>query len=220
MCTIKTVHVKGSGHIRVHPDVTRITIQLKGVKKEYGNTLQLASEADKALQALLKPFGFKPKDIRTVHFSVNKETALYRENGIYKSHFLGYRFIHRLKIEFDSDRKRLENILHALARSPLNPRFSISFTVRNPEGVRNTLLARAVKDSSGKALVVAEAAGVKLGRIQEIDYDRNTVNLETSPFDWMRTPHDAGAVPKSPDLHFEIDDITASDTVDVVWEIK
>lgn len=220
MCNVNTVHVKGTGYIRVHPDVTRVTIQLKGLKKEYGNTLQLASESAKALQDLLKPLGFKPKDIRTVHFSVNKETALYRENGLYKSHFLGFRFTHRLKIEFDSDRKRLAHILYALGHSPLHPRFSLSFTVKKPESVKNTLLSRAVKDAREKARVLTEAAGVKLGNIREIDYSRHAVNLETSPFDCMRSLHDAGTALQIHDLHFETDDITASDTVEVVWEIK
>ena len=50
------------------------------------------------------------------------------------------------------------------------PEFSIEYTIKNPEKSKNELLANAVKDSMGKANVLADAAGVVLGDIVTIDF--------------------------------------------------
>ena len=219
MCS-KSIRVKGKGNVKVHPDITRITIELTGVREEYGDTLELASKYTKAFHKLMEPLGFTHKDLKTLNFSINTETENYKEDGEYKSRFIGYRFTHRLKVEFDSDNERLGKILFALAHSPLDPKFNISFTVKDPEAIRKTLLAKAVKDAREKALILTEAAGLTLGEILDIDYSWDEIDFEVKPFDEGGRIYGASPEPESYDMDFETDDIKASDTVELVWEIK
>lgn len=41
---MRTIRVTGKGQIKVHPDMTRITMTLTGLYKEYGETLRRSSE--------------------------------------------------------------------------------------------------------------------------------------------------------------------------------
>ena len=162
MSNMRTIRVTGRGQLKVHPDMTRIIITLEGRHKEYGETLQRSSRDTEQLKDILSAFGFERADLKTLNFGVDTEYETYKERGEYKQRFVGYKFRHLLKLEFDSDNKRLGKILYALANCPLNPEFRIAYAVKDPEAAKNTLLGKAVKDAMEKAEVLAGAAGVTL----------------------------------------------------------
>ena len=146
---------------------------------------------------------------------------VYRDkNNDYKQRFVGYRFNHILKVEFESDNDRLGKILYALAHCSVKPEFRISYTVKDPEATKNLLLGKAVTDAKEKATVLTQAAGVALKDIQSIDYSWGEINFEYSPMrgDMLMECCEA-PMAKSYDLDIEPDDIDVSDTVTVIWEI-
>lgn len=59
---MRTIRVTGKGQIKVKPDITRITMTLTGVFKEYGETLRHSSEDTEALKDVLSAFGFERPD--------------------------------------------------------------------------------------------------------------------------------------------------------------
>lgn len=85
--------------------------------------------------------------MKTLSFHVDTEYESYRDkNNDYKRRFVGYRFNHALKVEFESDNDRLGKILYALANGKVRPEFRISYTVKDPEAAKNLLLGKAVTD--------------------------------------------------------------------------
>ena len=56
-------------------------------------------------------------------------------------------------IEFDTDNKKLGEILYALAHSVITPEISIEYTVSDPEKYKDELLKNAIEDSKHKAKV-------------------------------------------------------------------
>lgn len=217
---MKTIRVTGKGRLKVHPDMTRITITLEGLRKDYAMTLRMSSEETEGMKALLAPLGFERTDLKTLSFSVDTENESYKEKDTWKSRFIGYRYRHVMKVEFGSDNERLGKILYALAKSPLCPKFSLSYTVKDPEAAKNELLDKAVRDAVAKAGVLSAAAGQKLGAIQNIDYSWREIDFEFRPMDdKMCLPTLGRAMPDSLDMDIEPDDIEAEDTVTVVWEI-
>ena len=145
---MRTIRVTGKGQIKVKPDITRITMTLTGIFKEYGETLRHSSEATEALKDVLSAFGFERSDLKTLSFHVDTEYESYRDkNNDYKRRFVGYRFNHALKVEFESDNDRLGKILYALANGKVRPEFRISYTVKDPEAAKNLLLGKAVTDA-------------------------------------------------------------------------
>ena len=127
-----------------------------------------------------------------------------------------------MKIEFDSDNTQLGKILYALANSSLHPEFNISYTVKDREAAKNTLLAKAVSDAKEKAALLAGAAGLTLLQIQTVDYSWGEINMETRPMNRLMSAKAAMNVcaEESYSIDMEPDDIEVSDTVTVVWEIE
>ena len=216
----RTIRVTGKGKIKVKPDMTRVTLTLEGTYREYDETLRRSSESTDQMKDLLSNFGFARSDLKTLNFSVDTEYESYRENGEYKQRFIGYKFCHVLKVEFDSDNNRLGKILFGLAHCPQHPEFRISYTVKDAEGAKNELLGRAVKDAKEKAAVLAQAAEVSLKDILSIDYSWGEIDFEVNPMGKMMMCDSCPAPGASYDLDIEPDDIDISDTVTVVWEIQ
>ena len=220
---MRTIRVTGKGQIKVKPDMTRITMSLEGVYPEYGETLRRSSQDTEQLKDVLSAFGFERGDLKTLNFSVDTEYESYRDKGVYKQRFVGYKFHHVMKVEFESDNDRLGTILYALANCSVKPEFRISYTVKDPETAKNELLGKAVSDAKDKASVLTGAAGVTLKDIQSIDYSWGEIDFEVHPMnraimaDACMAPMDTGA--GSYDMDVEPDDIEVSDTVTVLWEI-
>ena len=220
---MRTIRVTGKGQIKVKPDMTRITISLEKTFPEYQETLKKSAEDTEQLKTILSAFGFDRSDLKTLHFNVDTEYESYREKDVYKQRFLGYKYSHVMKLEFDSDNERLGKILYALANCPLHPEFRLSYTVKDPEKAKNELLGCAVNDAKEKAAVLAKAAEICLKDIQSIDYSWGQINLEMQPMNRMLAADECfptvGAKLESYDMDIEPDDIEVSDTVTVIWEI-
>ena len=221
---MRTIRVTGKGQIKAKPDMTRITLSLEGIYPEYGETLRRSSEDTERLKDLLAGFGFKRSDLKTLNFSVDTEYESYKDKGTYKQRFIGYKFHHLMKVEFDSDNDRLGQVLYALANCPVKPEFRMSYTVKDPEAAKNELLGKAVTDAREKASVLTQAAGVSLKDIQSIDYSWGQINFEVQPMNRMLMVEECctsmveGA--GSYDMDIEPDDIEVSDNVTVIWNIE
>ena len=222
MNNIRTIRVIGKGTIRLVPDLTRLSITLDGVYKEYSEALEHSSKDTEALKALLSEFGFEKSALKTIRFDVNPEYESYEEKNIYKERLVGYKYTHTMKVEFEPDNQRLGKILYALAYSELHPQVCISYTVKDPEAAKNELLGKAVNDAKEKAKVLADAAEVALKEIQRIDYSWGDMDFEVRPMNGMVMDRmmlkTSGAGSFAMDI--EPDDIEVSDTVTVVWEIE
>ena len=221
---MRTIRVTGKGQIKVHPDMTRITMTLEGTFEDYGEALHHSSLETEKLKDLLCAFGFVRSDLKTLNFGVDTEYESYKEQGVYKQRFKGYKYRHLLKIEFESDNERLGKILYALAHCSVKPEFRISYTVKDPESAKNELLGKAISDACEKAAVLAKAAGVSVGEIESIDYSWGEVDFVVSPMNRallaesalpMAAPSDG-----SYEMDIEPDDIEVSDTVTVIWKIQ
>lgn len=225
MSNMKTLRVTGKGQIKVKPDMTRITIGLEGTYKEYVETLHRSAQDTNHLKDILSAFGFERGDLKTLLFNVDTKYESYKEQqGVYKRRFIGYKFRHIIKVEFESDNERLGKILYTLANCPMKPELRISYTVSDPEAAKNELLGKAVKDAKEKASVLTSAADVTLKEIQSIDYSWGEIDFEVRPMSCALMDEADGCMDPNPDaesydLDIEPDDINVSDTVTVIWEI-
>ncbi|MBR4393679.1 MAG: SIMPL domain-containing protein [Oscillospiraceae bacterium] len=221
MAENRTMRVTGNGKLRLAPDCTRITINLNGIDKDYGESLRRSSEETDTLADVLAGFGFARDELKTLSFSVDAEYEGYQDkDGCWQQRFAGYRFRHMLKVEFPSDNERLGKVLYALANCPVDPELRLSWFVSDRDAAANALLGNAVADAKEKAAVLAEAAGVRLGDIRSIDYSWGELDLAVRPMAEMRLAKNAAAdCAGSYDMNIAPDDIEISDTVTVVWEL-
>lgn len=222
----RTIRITGKGKISVKPDRTRLRISLEDTQADYEAVLRLSTEHTELLKDVFEKFGFERKELKTQYFNVDTVYETYQDSEKnWKRRFKGYKFVHRMKIEFDSDNVLLGKVLYALAHCPAKPEFTIEYTVSEPEKCKNELLEKAMCDSKEKAEVIIKAAGVTLGEILSIDYSWDEIDFVTRPVDEMklRCSEDrmrGSSEPADYDMDIEADDIEVTDTVTVVWEIK
>ena len=220
MSNMRTIRVTGKGQIKLRPDTTRIAITLEGIYHEYSEALQHSAQDTESLRDILSNFGFERSELRTLNFKVDVENEGYNKGGFYKQRFLGYKFLHQMKVEFESDNERLGKILYALAHCPVNPKLRLSYTLKDQETAKNELLGKAVTDAKKKAAVLTQAAGVELKDIQSIDYSWGQIDFEVRPMNCDMLTEDKPLRAGSYDVNIEPHDIVVSDTVTVVWEIQ
>lgn len=219
----ETMKVTGKGTVFVKPDLIRLSIRLEGVYEKYEEALQQSSEQAEQLKLCFEKAGFSKEDLKTLSFHINTEYENYRDKkNEWKKKFVGYKFIHEMKIEFEADNRLLGKVLYAMSHCQAKPEFQITYTIKNEEDAKNLLLKRAVEDSKKKAKILAEAAEINLGNIICIDYSWEKIHFTSSPVNRMAIPYTAmqeecGA---SYDINIEPDNIEVSDTVTIMWEIE
>ena len=173
----RTIKVTGKGNIKVKPDLTVINLDFSGVEKEYALTLEKAANDINEVRNTLIKLGFKNEDIRTKRFDIDVAYESYKDDkGNYKSKFIGYKYCQTLAFSFDANNQTLGKVLYALAHMFVKPRVEITFTIKDVENAKNLLLKDAVNDAKSKAIILADASGIKLGNVLNIDY--SFVNID------------------------------------------
>lgn len=219
----KIIKVTGKGKLAVKPDMIRLLLELKDVRNTYEEAMEQSTVQVGLLKECFEKQGFDKEDLKTTRFHIDTKYEGYQdENRNWKNKFVGYEFVHAMKLEFDTDNQKLGQILHALAHLNIQPELNIEYSVRDTEAAKNALLANAVADSKAKAIVLSKAAGVELGDIVTVDYSRSEINFITRPMERCMTlaSCDNAAGGGSYNIDIEPDDIKVSDTVTIVWEIK
>ena len=218
MSETRTIHVNGKGMIRLKPDTVQITIMLEGLEPDYAATLHRSAADTETLRNAVEAIGFAPEDLKTRNFNVQTEYEGYQEDGVYRQRIVGYRFRHELLIVFPRDNERLGTVLAAIADVALTPEIHIAYTVKDREAAKNALLALAVADAKAKAEALTHAAGVQLKEILQIKYAIDENEFAVHPVMLAGMSRKMCADNAAPEIVPE--EITAEDTVTIVWAIE
>lgn len=216
----RTISITGKGRISLKPDLIRLIMRLEGTFEDYGETLKQSSQQMEALKNMFEGLGFERGDIKTLSFNIDAE---YQSDKSWKKRFIGYKFRHSFKLEFDIDNARLGKILYALAHEKTCPEFHIFYTIKDDEAAKDELLKNALKDSMKKAELLSAASGVTLGEIININYlfeDVKFLSVTTERLFDASCMRAAGAAEDAAyDVNVEPDNIELTDTVTVIWSI-
>ena len=211
----KTIKITGKGHIKVSPDIMRLNLEIQEVYKDYEETLKMSSEYTETLRNVIQTLGFKRKDLKTTAFNIDLVYENYQEDGVYKEKIQGYKFSHKMKLEFEKDNRLLGKLLYAFAHSSVTPKLSLDYTISDPDCVKNELLKKAVEDAKKKAEIIAQTSGVKLWEIVNVDYSWE----ESSFSERTVSTYEIRCCEGDYSLNIENDDIDMEEAVTVVWSI-
>lgn len=215
----RTITVRGTGHVRLKPDLTVIELTVRTRNKSYDRSMEEASELLSKLREAISGSGFGEKDLKTTGFNVCSEyESEVDRNGNYKQKFAGYACIHTLKLEFDFDTKRLSRALGAVASCLAEPELAVRFTVRDREAATRELLRSAAENARLRAGILTEASGVKLGELLTIDYNWGKINVYSNTR--FNTEAKCMALGAAADMDIEPEDIDLTDSAAFTWEIK
>ena len=176
----RTIKVTGTGNISVKPDITIISMEMSMVKPTYEEAVKASADASLFIRKIVEYLGFDRDSLRTTDFSIDTHyVSHYDANNNHHSKFDGYKFNQTLKLTFDSDNKTLGRVLYELSKIPYEVEMSIYYGVKDIESQKNILLKNAIKDAKAKAEIIAEASGVKLGEVLDINYSWLDINFAT-----------------------------------------
>ena len=156
--------VSGEGRAVAAPDLAIVTLGVAETRKTAREALDVANAAMAKVIDALKTQGIAPRDLQTSGLSVQAQYSYpQNEDGTPKPPLLtGYLVSNSLTVRI-RDIAKVGVIIDQAVTLGVNQGGEIRFTNESP--VARTA---AVKDAIDKARTLADAAGVKLGRILEI----------------------------------------------------
>lgn len=220
----RTIKVTGTGRVSVKPNTTIINLNFDNVLPTYDAALRSSAEDVAIVKDALIRAGLSKDLLKTTNFDINTHYESYRdEKGNYKSRFDGYQYRQSLRFKFPIDNKTLGKVLYQLGQLDVNPEFSIYYSIEDAESIKNELLGNAIADAKKKAEVIANASGVALEEILDINYSWIDVEFRTRSYGLHNevmmcksTPNVNGAY----DIDIEPDDIIKTDNVTITFKIK
>lgn len=207
----KTIKVRGQANIRVKPDYMIIRMQCESLDKDYEKAMDKAARAVQELKSALESVRISSEQLKTSDFRV---APAYESQGYGEpKRFLGYRVRQDLKVGLDFDKKRLGEVLVAMAKSKAAPEFNIDFTVKDVNAVKDELFAQCAANARAIANGLCAGAGCKLGEILSINYSWDEIDISMGSCTCAAEADGCSA----PDIDPE--DIDVSDSVTFVWSI-
>ena len=220
----RTLKVTGKGTLSLKPDTIRIIITQSSIEKSYSGAIGESADKKGNLEQAIKRAGYNGEELKTLSFTVESEYESYQgKDKSWKRRLIGYKYTHRMKLEFPAEDEALGRVLLSIANCVGHPEFSIQYTVRDQEEAKNELLAKAIEDSKAKAKVLSSAAGVELADIAAIDYSWKTIDIVSNPIgDIMMADgcSEYNSTLEYLDMEINPDDIEITDTVNIIWNIK
>lgn len=215
----RTIHIRGTGHAAQIPDTVVLSLTLTAQNKEYSAAVKVGSQQVDMLREAIVEAGFKADDLKTTNFNVRAiyENEEYRDSTTkrYRQIFVAFECRHDLKLTFDFDNAKLNAAVDTIAASLAQPKISIAFTIKDVDSFSDKILKSAARDARRKAKILCAALGVNLGKLLEINYSWDVLNINRENILCAES-----AVGAKNSFDFKPDEIKASDTVDFLWEIE
>jgi uncharacterized protein YggE len=208
---IPRVRVPATATAEVVPDTAHIAV---GVVSERKTAAEAAAENARAAQALvdqIKALGVAPRDIRTLGVSL---TPIYGEEreapGRTKRTITGYTARNTVEVRLHEIDK-VGTVARALIDKGANLFGGVQFSVSDAEKRTDALRVTAIKDAAAKAKTYADALGLKLGRVLEIEPEPEAP--ERGVMMRAKAAEGATGIPVEPGVQ------TLSVRVTVTWEL-
>ncbi len=152
----------GTGRVFAQPDTAIANLGVEIIAPTLEQATKDASTRMDAVLAKIKSMGIDSKDITTTSYNVNPETNNPKEGE--SPRIVRYRVSNIVQVRI----RKIDDagkIIDAAIGAGANAVYGLSFTVEDPSSFQRQARSQAVKDAMAKAQNLADAAGVKLGRI-------------------------------------------------------
>ncbi len=170
--TLPHITVDGRAVISALPDQVTLSFQIVESALDYGKCLQGLANRVHKLRADLNEGGLDVLELRTGQFGIQPRYE-YDEG---KQTFRGYEARQHLSLPMPFDKDHLGRVLGRLSQSESQAEFQLSFGLADPGPQQEEALAQAVFQAKKDAMILAAAAGVSLGSLQQIRYGDEPVH--------------------------------------------
>jgi uncharacterized protein YggE len=209
---MRVIKVQGKGRVSLVPDIVTLSFAVETQNADYAQCINALNYRTDELRKSTAAAGLQIADLKTSNFAVRSTTRLSNGERIHA----GYAATHTLSIEISTGKDLLNRLLRHISRSHSGAELTLSFSVKDKAAVRKQALAQAVQTAKGNAEILAAAAGVALGSLQQIDYGWAEVRIYDRTASMLC--EDAPSPVFAADI--EPEDVVAEDTVTLVYEIR
>lgn len=160
--------VSGEGESAVAPDLAMLSLSVMREAATARAALDANNAAMAAVIAAMKEAGIESRDLQTAGIQISpRYTYTSKPDGSQHSELVGYQVTNTLSVRV-RDMARAGELLDTAVSLGVNQGGDVSFANADPSTALTEARKRAVSDAMAKAATLAEAAGVKLGRVLEI----------------------------------------------------
>lgn len=162
--------VTGSGVVYAKADIANINIGFKtDIKKEAAEASIDSSEKMRAIIENLKDLGVEEKDIKTTNYSL-KPVYKWTENQ--GQVLRGYEVYQSVEVKV-RDLEKIGEVISKSAEKGANQVGNVSFSIDDEYQLKNEARELAIEKAKEKAVMMAEQAGMKLGKVKGVFENSN-----------------------------------------------
>jgi uncharacterized protein YggE len=205
-----SIAVTGTGKVSAKPDLAMITMGVTMEAPTAKAALAANTKAMTDLMAAVKQHGIADRDVQTSNFTIYPQYS--NSPGERRPHITSYRVDNQVRVRV-RNLAGLGDLLDVVVQNGANNMNGISFQIDNPEPLLDKARVDAVNDARRKAMLYAQAAGVKLGRVLYISESGGYV----PPQPRMMTNSFAGASAAVP---VEAGENEMQSTINVVYALE
>lgn len=208
--TVRKLSVSGLGVVYLTPDIVYINIGVNTQRENAAEAVEINKEQTSAVIQAIKDFGVDAKDIRTTNFSIWSNPQ-YDEFGQVKGS--NYSVDNTVNVTV-RDLDKLGDLLDAAIQAGANSIYSIQFDVEDKTEATKQARAQAVEDAKLEAQELADAAGISLVQIEDINY------FESSPTPYFEGKGGGGGGAAESAVPIQPGQLAISVTVNITYSIK
>lgn len=165
------ISVTGVASAEIKADYATVTIGVTTTGPNAEDALSQNAKSSASVVADLKNLGLGSDDVETAALHLSQNFEYERDpktNAIVKTIPKGYRAANTIRARI-RDLTKTGSIISHLVADGANSILGVSFGASNHDSLDDELRAKAVKDATHRATVLAQAASAKLGRILTIE---------------------------------------------------
>ncbi|MGY6710653.1 MAG: SIMPL domain-containing protein [Rhizobiaceae bacterium] len=162
-----TIDVTGQGETAVAPDMAILSLSVMREAETAREALDQANAAMREIVEAMREEGVESRDLQTAGLSINPRYVYPDRGGEEGPRIVGYQVSNTLTVRV-RDIERVGEVLDLSVSLGVNQGGSIVLTNDDPAAALEDARTAAVENARSKAETLAEAAGVRLGKVMSI----------------------------------------------------
>ena len=155
-----TIAISAEGKVTARPDIASISVGVMTEKKTVADAQKENTAKMTAIIAKIKTFGVADEDIKTTNYSIYPQYDWIDNRQVER----GFQVTENVDVKV-RDLSKIGEVLAAVGELGANQVGGVNFTIDEPEELRQQARLKGLEAAKLKAQALADAAGVKLGRV-------------------------------------------------------
>lgn len=152
--------VTGTGDVKSQPDIAYVTLAVNTQSDDAAQAARSNAEITNAVITAIMKAGIVKSDIETTNYSVSPIMDYKKSPPV----TVGYSVSNQVRLTI-RDLARVGSIIDIGVKAGANNVQGVDFSIDNDTALRGQALVKAITQARAKAQAMADAAGVKLGRL-------------------------------------------------------